>query len=115
MGSMSIVCSYCQALHWINERTSGSSKTTPSFEKCCKKGAVKLNEHQMAPDILRTLMTGLDPESRHFRQHIREYNSSLSFTSIRYTADERLARLPPGVKCFQIHGELYHLQGPLAP
>jgi hypothetical protein len=60
-------------------------------------------------------MRGQDSEGRHFHDHLRQYNSSLSFTSLKYTSDERLAQLPPGIKCFQIHGQLYHLQGPLEP
>ncbi|KAH0614326.1 uncharacterized protein H6S33_006212 [Morchella sextelata] len=48
-----------------------------------------------------------------FRSRIREYNSALTFTSVKYTSDERIDRQAGGVTCFQIHGELYHLQGPL--
>ena len=31
------------------------------------------------------------------------------------TRDQRTANWGNGVQCFQIHGELYHLQGPLEP
>ena len=60
-------------------------------------------------------MKNQDSTSRMFRSKIREYNSALSFTSIKYQADMRTANWGPGVQCFQIHGELYHLQGPLQP
>ena len=50
-----------------------------------------------------------------FRSKIQEYNSALSFTSIKYQAEMREANWGPGVQCFQIHGGLYHLQGPLQP
>ena len=52
---------------------------------------------------------------RIFRSKIREYNSALSFTSVKYQADTRTANLGQGIQCFQIHDELYHLQGPLEP
>ncbi|KAI3931447.1 hypothetical protein MKX01_040364, partial [Papaver californicum] len=39
---MDISCPVCGALHWINERVSSSSKKTPEFVKCCRRGKVIL-------------------------------------------------------------------------
>lgn len=112
---MNILCEFCNAKHWFNERISASTTTWPIFEQCCKKGAVQLPLLLPPPDILQSLMKNQDSTSRMFRSKIREYNSALSFTSIKYQADMRTANWGPGVQCFQIHGELYHLQGPLQP
>ncbi|CUS12152.1 unnamed protein product, partial [Tuber aestivum] len=78
----------------------GTSKATPLFERCCKKGTVVLEEYQIKSDLLGTLMTEMNSESKHFRQNITEYNCSLLFTAVQYTPDERLARLSPGIKYF---------------
>src|SRR5207237_5674089 len=80
-----------------------------------RKGAVQLALILPLADILQSLMKNQDSTSQMFRSKIREYNSALSFTSIKYQADMRTANWRPGVQCFQIHGELYHLQGPLQP
>ena len=50
---------------------------------------------------------------RQFRQLLRQYNAALSLTSLNCNVTDRGVRA--GVNCFQIHGELYHLQGPLDP
>lgn len=66
------------------------------------------------PDFLRALFEGDDPRACSFRQNIRAYNSALAFTSISYTKNTR-TDLSRGLHCFQIHGELFHYQGPLEP
>ena len=52
----------------------------------------------------------MDSAAKAFRNNIRKYNSALAFTSVKYTVD---GRATGGIQCFQIHGELFHLQGPL--
>jgi len=47
--------------------------------------------------------------ARHFRTHVRKYNSSLAFVSLQYKPE---ACTPGGLQCFQIHGALYHRGGP---
>ena len=73
-----------------------------------------LNLLRAPPSLLRTLLEGDDPRARSFRQDIRAYNSALAFTSVNYTKDTR-TDLSRGLHCFQIHGDLFHLQGPLEP
>lgn len=102
-------CTYCTARHWIEEAGSDGD-----FELCCKKGDAILEYLRPPPPVLRGLLDGTDPRSRHFRQHIRSYNSALAFTSVNATRDDRVD-LRRGVQAFSIHGELYHLQGPLVP
>jgi len=115
LGRMDISCSKCKALHWIDERSHPSTRTTPKFESCCKKGDAILENLPDTPEVLIRLLSTDEPDSKHFRRNIREYNRALSFTSLKYLPDERIAHLPPGIQCFQIHGELYHLHGPLSP
>lgn len=51
--------------------------------------------------------------AKKFRQHIRQYNAAFAFTSLNYTTDKRTDNRQ-GIQSFSIHGELYHLQGPLS-
>ena len=115
LGTMNVLCPSCEAKHWINERSPPSSKTAPRFESCCKKGDVALSKLSTPPDVLRALVSEDTVEGKHFRKNIRKFNSALSFTSLKYTPDTRTALLGPGIQCFQIHGELYHIQGPIEP
>jgi hypothetical protein len=75
---------------------------------------VALDQLRVPPPFLRALLKGDDPRARSFRQNIRAYNSALAFTSVSYTKDTR-TDLSRGLHCFQIHGELFHYQGPLEP
>jgi hypothetical protein len=84
------------------------------FELCCKRGDAILDRLRAPPPFLRALLEGDDPRARSFRQNIRAYNSALAFTSVSYTKDTR-TDLSRGLHCFQIHGELFHYQGPLQP
>ena len=70
---------------------------------------------QPPPAYLRQLLIGDDVRTRTFRKNLRKFNSALTFTSVSYKPDRRLPRNGRGPVCFQIHGELYHLQGPLHP
>jgi hypothetical protein len=63
---------------------------------------------------LRKLLVEVNPRANQFRKDIRKYNGTLAFTSISYNRDDRLTG-QGGIQCFQIHGELFHFQGPLRP
>ena len=108
LGRMNIPCQFCSALHWLQERVSTSSRQNPWFENCCKQGAIVLEAPRNVPELFSTLFRADDPLSKHFRDNIRQYNSALAFTSLKYTPDPRLP--VGGVQNFQIHGELYHMQ-----
>ncbi|KAH0602902.1 uncharacterized protein H6S33_008552 [Morchella sextelata] len=99
----------------INTWATGSSIQTPIFENCCKKGDVVLEILKPPSDYLKYLLESLETVPRNFRKHIREYNSALTFTSVKYNTDTRVGANGGGISCFQIHGELYHLQAPLVP
>ena len=109
---MSIKCRHCNAFHWIAERVAASRIGTPAFTTCCKQGDVVLEHLKDPPEYLQYLLSSMDSTAKAFRNNIRKYNSALAFTSVKYTVD---GRATGGIQCFQIHGELFHLQGPLQP
>ena len=65
------------------------------------------------PEYLQYLLSFADSEAKTFRNNIRKYNSTLAFTSVKYNVDDHTYCSLGGIQCFQIHGELFHLQGPL--
>ena len=111
-GRMSIPCNYCSALHWLEERTTvyPSTNRHPLFSTCCNKGDVAIPLMRQPPALLQSLYNDDTSLARHFRTHIRKYNSALAFASLKYQPDQRVRG---GLQCFQIHGALYHLAGPL--
>jgi hypothetical protein len=66
------------------------------------------------PPYLIYLLTGDDPLCRSFRTNIRAYNCALAFTFVSYKKDARID-FSGNIQCFQIHGQLFHFQGPLRP
>jgi hypothetical protein len=99
LGRINISCPSCHANHWIDERSTLSPSTTaaPRFESCCKKGEVVLNNLQPPPEALERLVSEETVEAKDFRKHMRSYNSSLSFTSLKYSPDKRTSLLGPGI------------------
>ena len=74
---------------------------------------MKLSQLKEPPEYLQYLLSSADIVAKTFRKNIRKYNSALAFTSVKYNVDDRMYRALGGIQCFQIHGELFHLQGPL--
>lgn len=106
IGQFDVICNDCNAIHFENERA-GDGK----FTVCCNKGKVKLPEIQ-TNDYIKGLLTGTDPDSKHFFDNIRSYNSAFGFASV-----GAQIRAPPGFGpyCFRIHGQIYHRTGTLHP
>jgi len=116
LGQMHLICGKCHALHWQDERPLNVTRAKAgTFEACCKHGDVIIERMRALPEPLNTLMTCQDSQSRLFREHIRRWNALFAFTSIRFNADDRTRANRQGVQLFQIHGPLYHQQGPLVP
>jgi hypothetical protein len=112
LSAMDVLCDYCNARHWNDERVPSSRPDDPKFEACCKQGDIVLPLFRQPPDFLRDLLQDQTPSAQHFRQQLRPYNAALSFTSLNCTVTDRTAG-SGSVNYFQIHGELYHLQDPL--
>lgn len=82
LGDMSVICPNCSALHWIDERLQSSTKRLPKFGSCCLQGKIKLFEIQPPPNDLLKLFNGTHPDSKHFLDHIQNYNLTFSMTSL---------------------------------
>ena len=116
LGHIDLICSACHALHWQAERPQNRTRAKAgTFQACCKHGDVIVERMRALPEPLNTLMTGQDSQSRLFRQHIRRCNTLFAFTSISFNADARTGTTGQGLQLFQIHGAIYHQQGPLVP
>lgn len=66
IGMMDVICSHCEANKFPGE-TAGM---------CCANGKVKLLAFEPPPEPLQSLIFGTSPSSKHFLNHIQEYNSS---------------------------------------
>ncbi|XP_062016162.1 uncharacterized protein LOC133732595 [Rosa rugosa] len=109
-------CDYCGACFWFDEAIKQTStRISPIYTNCCKKGQIKLPEPKPTPDFLRTL---LDPnngsESKLFRENISVYNSMFSFTYMGATIDHRI-NTGSGPYVFKISGQVHHLMGSILP
>jgi len=67
------------------------------------------------PEPLHSLMTATDTRSKSFRRVLRRWNEQFAFTSIKFNMDRRMSEMGTTFQMFQIHGALYHRQGPLVP
>jgi hypothetical protein len=75
---------------------------------CCRDGQVKLPEQETPPDMMR-LWTSSDDNARHFRDHIRWFNSHFSFTSLYCSLDQDTTDLRKHpIYTFWAHGQMYH-------
>jgi len=108
---MSISCSKCTALHWLDERTTEhlSTKQNSLFNTCCNNSNVSIPLMKSLSTLLHSLLYNQTSTLHHFQPHIRKYNSALAFVSLKYQASNLISR---GLQCFQIHSALYHLTGP---
>ena len=117
LGRLDARCTACHALHWTEELPEKQRKHVGkvSFESCCKHGKAEIERMRPLPEPLNALMSGLDTQSRSFREHLRQWNSLFAFTSILFNMDKRMSEIGGTFQLFQIHGALYHRQEPLVP
>lgn len=71
IGEMKIICEYCKALKYTGESTG----------LCCAGGKVKLPQLVLPPDPLRSLVSGIGNNSKHFLANIQKYNNCFQMTS----------------------------------
>ncbi|EGT32295.1 hypothetical protein CAEBREN_24730 [Caenorhabditis brenneri] len=106
LGQMSIQCSSCKALHYQDELPQSKE-----FNTCCRHGLVDLPMFENFPQELQDLYVGSTPEATEFRKNLRSYNNSLAMGCTKAKLD-----VPKGGPySFRIHGQVYHLIGPLHP
>ncbi|CAN6925211.1 unnamed protein product [Brassica oleracea] len=108
-------CDHCGAIMWYGERLNKRRNAKkPTFSLCCMQGQVQLPLLKEPPSVLKKLLEGDEPRSRHFQKHIRPYNMVFSFTSLGGRV-ERSLKKGRGPDMFQLQGENYHLLGNLTP
>jgi len=113
---LAISCTWCKALHWEAELGSRKAQAgEASFDSCCKHGQVRIEPILPLPEPLNTLMGGDNAQSKAFRERLRAWNSIFAFTSILFNKDSRTNEIGGNFQLFQIHGAMYHRQGPLEP
>src|SRR5690349_7423647 len=78
LGRMNQICVHCGAKFWIEVKEHHSSKTTPSFARCCAGGKVTLPSLLKPPQYLMDLYTSSSPNAVLFRKNIRGYNNLLA-------------------------------------
>ncbi len=98
-------CLHCTALHWKFE----SVLDLYSYIICCFKDDELLDSLPDSSSLIKSLFEDDTAQSKHFLNHIRDYNHALIFTSCMYTANKRLAHQHE-IQAFIVHDELYHLQ-----
>ena len=109
LGAMNVECQHCHALHFDCEKLSKLARNHPVFGICCLEGLVQLPFLPEWPATLQNLF-----QDHNFHEHIRQYNSSLAFTSLGVEVDRHTVQ-GSGPAAFHIHGALYHLMGSLMP
>ena len=101
IGKMDVVCPHCGALKFKSE----------SAGLCCSSGKVILTPFPRPPEEILRRWTGQTPDDLLFKEHSRELNNALCFSSIQVN-QRTFAGYNPSV-IFQ--GQLKHLVGPLLP
>ena len=91
----------------------------PTWKSCCKQGSVQLQLLPDPPEYLKNLLASTDTQGRHFKDSLRQYNTTFAFTSLGcdiVSAEGRNANNNRGgLNSFQIHDALCHSQGSLLP
>jgi hypothetical protein len=71
---MDVECPHCGALHWMAEKLTRSSVTSPEFGFCCKSGKIQLPTLHAPPEALKELFDGHSERAKEFRTNIWKYN-----------------------------------------
>jgi len=98
-------CLNCTALHWKFK----SVFNLYSYIICCFKDDELLNSLSDSSSLIKSFFKDDTTQSKHFLNHIQDYNHALIFTSCMYTANKRLTNQRE-IQAFIVHDELYHLQ-----
>ena len=123
---MGFECGCCGELRFLGEKltASGSKLTMYKFSNCCSMGQITagrdsngqvLPTFREPPPLLQELLIFNSAECRHFRKHIRHYNSALAMASVGpnfVTRGPGSSKINPKVA---LRGRMYHEMGPLIP
>ena len=78
---MNVLCKFCFAKHWLDERISCLSAVDPSFGSCCLQGKVKIDYICALLQLLHDLFFGDGKVDNVFHSNIRRYNKVFTFMS----------------------------------
>lgn len=78
---------------------------------CCSSGKVHIEVLQNPPEMLKKLLNGDHPQSKHFLDNIRSYNNAFQMTSF----GAKQVTEGPFMPTFKVQGQVYHLIGSLLP
>lgn len=107
---MDKVCHDCGAKHWKSELPANATANKTFWMSCCKAGAAKVDLLKEPPQYLKDLYESTDARGQTFKNNLRRYNAAFAFTSLRCeVSSKNISNMP-----FQIHGQMYHTQGPLS-
>ena len=110
-GQMNVKCTFCGALHFIEEQSNDGH-----FLNCCNKGKVKLVlPSEDFPQLLKDLFERKHELSENFLQNIRQYNNAHAFASFEFHNSTGIGRDSAGPYSFIIHGQVYYRSFPLLP
>jgi len=56
LGTCTVVCPDCNALHWTEERSRKGTRRVPKFSTCCMNGAISLPQLPDAPKLVEDLL-----------------------------------------------------------
>lgn len=83
-------------------------KTT--FNDCCRHGKMRIHaESRPFPDELKKLFLREDDDWPNFMEHIRNYNSALSFASINCKKDVSVRSNGRAPYCYKVQGKVYSM------
>ena len=112
---LSSSCIQCSAIFQSDE---GHYRQPKAGECCSSCGAIVpkvLPNFPEPPHLLRELLTSNSAEARHFRRHIRHYNSALAMASVRAEFVARGLGVSKYNPTITVHGRMYHEMGALIP
>ena len=111
---LTVICSYCHALHFHCEKLTSSRVNYPRFGMYCLQGQIQLPPFQPLTGILYNYLTGDDYFSKEFCNNIQQYNAAFAMTSVGIKLHNSVTR-QLGPYCFKIQRELHHFTGALLP
>jgi len=98
-------CFNCTALHWKFK----SVFNLYLYIVCCFKNDELLDSLSDSSSLIKSFFEDDTTQSKHFLNHIWDYNHALIFTSCMYIANKHFTNQRE-IQAFIIHDELYHLQ-----
>ncbi|KAF9255890.1 hypothetical protein L218DRAFT_883016 [Marasmius fiardii PR-910] len=112
---MDSVCSYCHALHWIDEHLANTSVQTPVFGSCCLSSNICLSPLTPPPPSFWQLLQSNTIFGHNYCYNIWKYNRAFPFTSLGVDHEDYSNNNSMSIPVFCISGELHYCIGCLLP